>query len=104
MIRHRLIVVLIQPPLPRLPRREVFEDFSVDESTWVFAHENSLTLCQVECPVEAFVKHPKLDVTFLMDFDGFDPAFRLVNGMVIVDSFAGFDRLETESANPLVAV
>ena len=39
-----------------------------------------------------------------MDFDGFDPAFRLVNGMVIVDSLADFDRLETESTNLLVTV
>jgi len=46
----------------------------------------------------------ELDVTFPMDFDGFDPAFRLVNGMVVVDSFAVFDRLEAESANLLVAV
>ena len=46
----------------------------------------------------------KLDVTFLMDFDGFDPAFRLVNGVVIVDSLAFLDRLKAESANPLVTV
>jgi hypothetical protein len=38
-----------------------------------------------------------------MDFYGFDPAFRLVNGM-IVDSLAVFDRLETESMNSLVTV
>jgi hypothetical protein len=53
---------------------------------------------------EITVRAMELDVTFLMDFNGFDPAFRLVNGMVIVDSFAVFDRLEAESANLLVAV
>jgi hypothetical protein len=53
---------------------------------------------------EITVQAVKLDVTFLMDFDGFGPAFRLVNGMVIIDSFPGFDRLETESADLLVAV
>ncbi len=53
---------------------------------------------------EITVRAVELDMTFLMDFDGFDPAFRLVNGMVIVDSLAVIDRLETESANSLVTV
>ncbi len=53
---------------------------------------------------EITVRAVELDVTFLMDYDGFDPAFRLVNGMVIVDSLAVYNRLETESANSLVTV
>ena len=39
-----------------------------------------------------------------MDFDGFDAAFRLVNGMVIVDSLTLLDRLEAESTDSLVTV
>jgi hypothetical protein len=43
-------------------------------------------------------------MTFLMDFDGFAPTLRLVNGMVIVDSLTLLDRLEAESADSFVTV
>jgi hypothetical protein len=44
------------------------------------------------------------DVTFLTDYDGLDPAFRLVNEMGIVDSLTVLDRLETESTHVLMTV
>jgi hypothetical protein len=53
---------------------------------------------------EVAVRAVELDVTGLMDFDGFDPAFGFVNGMVIVDSLALLNRLKAESATSLVTV
>ena len=46
----------------------------------------------------------KRDVTRLVDFDGVNPAFGLVNGMVIVDSLTLLDGLLAEYASPLVSV
>jgi hypothetical protein len=53
---------------------------------------------------EVSLRTVECDVTFLMGFDGFDPAFGFVNGMVIVDSLALFNRLLAESAGSLVTV
>jgi hypothetical protein len=53
---------------------------------------------------EVAVRAVELDVTGLMDFDGFDSAFGFVNGMVIVDSLTLLDLLLAESANSLVTV
>jgi hypothetical protein len=39
-----------------------------------------------------------------MDFDGFDPAFGSVNGMVIVDPLTLLNGLKAESANSVVTV
>ena len=46
----------------------------------------------------------ELDVTGLMDFDGFNSTFGFVNGMVIVDSLALLDRLLAEFASRVVTV
>jgi hypothetical protein len=53
---------------------------------------------------EVAVRAMKRDVAFLVDFDGFNPAFGFVNGMVIVDSLALLDGLKAESANSVVTV
>ena len=45
----------------------------------------------------------KIDVTFLVYYDGLDSAFGFVNGVVIVDSLALVNRLMAESAYSLVA-
>jgi hypothetical protein len=68
------------------------------------AHRGGLLPAFATPRSEVAVRAVELDVTGVMDFDGFNPAFGFVNGMVIVDSFAVFDRLEAESANLLVAV
>ena len=59
-----------------------------------FHHQVSRRTPSSEVPLRAV----KPDVTFLMDFDGFYSAFRLVNGMVVVDSLAQPDRLMAEIA------
>jgi hypothetical protein len=53
---------------------------------------------------EVAVRAVKRDVAFLVDFDGLDPAFGFVNGMVIVDSLALLDGLLAEYASSLVIV
>lgn len=68
------------------------------------AHRGGLLSAFATPRSEVAVRAVKLDVTFLMDFDGFDPAFRFVNGMVVVDSLALLDGLKAESANSLVTV
>jgi hypothetical protein len=68
------------------------------------AHRGGLSSAFAAPGSEVTLRTVKLDVTFLMDFDGLDPAFGLVNGMVVVDSFALVDGLKAESASALVTV
>ena len=68
------------------------------------AHRGSLLPAFAAPSSEVTLRAMKLDVTFLMDFDGLSPAFRLVNGMVIVDALARLDGLRAESAGALAAV
>ena len=68
------------------------------------AHRGGLLSTFATPRSEVAVRAMELDVTGLMDFDGFNPAFGFVNGMVIVDSLALLDRLKAESANRVVTV
>lgn len=88
----------------RNPPERVGRTSLVLEVEYPQAHRGGLSPALATPCFEVAFRAVKLDVTSLMDFDGFNPAFGFVNGMVVVDSLAPLDGLLAEYAGSLVSV